>query len=279
MSTPVKKSIHEASELPEEIEDFKDWLSAQEGEPYSEDDIEDWGWDYADDRVEYPNGVKTHYTTYTTKYGGSKYTCEVAWDNFNEVVQGCEVWKGGPEAKKSEAVSTDTARQYVKDHVDSILDTLAEICAQTADAAIEDVNGKPDPDEVIKDDAHAAFKDYGQTLKELAINMAVKFAKTQLPESKQSESKKESEEWFGKEDILKALGNALHNEDEAYVIRFFEGTPGYAYAYNKNGHDAWRVSSDGTVEFEFDGESRGKKKITSLDDLKSVMLRLFGLQG
>lgn len=195
MQTQATKSVHEANELPEEIEDFKDWLSDQEGGSYSEDDIADWGWDYVDDRVEYPNGVKTHYTTYTTKYRGSKYTCEVAWDNFNEVIQGSEVWQGGPESKK----------------------------------AAESVGKAP-------------------------------------------------AEAFGKYDIVQALGNALHNEDEAYVIRFFEGTPGYAYAYNKNGHDAWSVSSDGTVEFEFDGESRGKEQISSLDDLKTAMLRLFGLQ-
>ena len=83
-------------------------------------------------------------------------------------------------AKKSEDVSIDTARQFAQAHADSILDTLAEICAQTADAAIQDTQGKPDPDEVIKDDAHYAFKDYEQTLKELAINLAVKFAKSQL---------------------------------------------------------------------------------------------------
>lgn len=81
-------------------------------------------------------------------------------------------------------------------------------------------------------------------------------------------------EWFGKEDIVQALSSALHNEDEAYVIRFFEGTPGYAYAYNKNGYDSWKVYADGTVEWEFDGTYQGNKKISSLTRLPRAMKEL-----
>lgn len=63
-------------------------------------------------------------------------------------------------------------------HSNGILSTLAEICAMTADATIEDVNGLSGPDRlgVIKDDAQFAYKEYEQPLKDLAIRLATKFA-------------------------------------------------------------------------------------------------------
>ena len=78
----------------------------------------------------------------------------------------------------NESVSVAEARKFVEAHSSGILSTLAEICAMTADAAIEDVNGLSGPDrlEVIKDDAHFACKEYEQPLKDLAIRLATKFA-------------------------------------------------------------------------------------------------------
>lgn len=89
---------------------------------------------------------------------------------------------------------------------------------------------------------------------------------------------------FGKYDIVQALAKALHNdEDDKYSIRYFDSgkvgiEPGYAYASNKEGEDAWKVLDDGTVEFEFAGKPQGKTKIDSLSELESTILKLFGLQ-
>ena len=89
---------------------------------------------------------------------------------------------------------------------------------------------------------------------------------------------------FGKYDIVQALAKALHNdEDDKYGIRYFDSNkvgiePGYAYASNKEGEDAWKVLDDGTVEFEFAGKPQGKTKIDSLSELESTILKLFGLQ-
>lgn len=89
---------------------------------------------------------------------------------------------------------------------------------------------------------------------------------------------------FGKYDIVQALAKALHNdEDDKYSIRYFDSgkvgiEPGYAYASNKEGEDAWKVLDDGTVEFEFAGKPQGKTKVDSLSELESTILKLFGLQ-
>lgn len=89
---------------------------------------------------------------------------------------------------------------------------------------------------------------------------------------------------FGKYDIVQALAKALHNdEDDKYGIRYFDSNkmgiePGYAYASNKEGEDAWKVLDDGTVEFEFAGKPQGKTKVDSLSELESAILKLFGLQ-
>lgn len=89
---------------------------------------------------------------------------------------------------------------------------------------------------------------------------------------------------FGKYDIVQALAKALHNdEDDKYSIRYFDSNkvgiePGYAYASNKEGEDAWKVLDDGTVEFEFAGKPQGKTKVDSLSELESTILKLFGLQ-
>ena len=89
---------------------------------------------------------------------------------------------------------------------------------------------------------------------------------------------------FGKYDIVQALAKALHNdEDDKYGIRYFDSgkmgiEPGYAYASNKEGEDAWKVLDDGTVEFEFAGKPQGKTKVDSLSELESAILKLFGLQ-
>lgn len=89
---------------------------------------------------------------------------------------------------------------------------------------------------------------------------------------------------FGRYDIVQALAKALHNdEDDKYSIRYFDSgkvgiEPGYAYASNKEGEDAWKVLDDGTVEFEFAGKPQGKTKIDSLSELESTILKLFGLQ-
>lgn len=89
---------------------------------------------------------------------------------------------------------------------------------------------------------------------------------------------------FGKYDIVQALAKALHNdEDDKYSIRYFDSNkvgiePGYAYASNKEGEDAWKVLDDGTVEFEFAGKPQGKAKVDSLSELESTILKLFGLQ-
>jgi len=81
-------------------------------------------------------------------------------------------------AKSNESVSTTDARKFVDAHSNGILSTLAEICAMTADATIEDVNGLSGPDRlgVIKDDAQFAYKEYEQPLKDFAIRLATKFA-------------------------------------------------------------------------------------------------------
>lgn len=78
----------------------------------------------------------------------------------------------------NESVSVAEARKFVDAHSNGILFTLAEICAMTADAAIEDVNGLSGPDRLgaIKDDAQFAYKEYEQPLKVLAIRLANKFA-------------------------------------------------------------------------------------------------------
>ena len=81
-------------------------------------------------------------------------------------------------SKSNETISTTDARKFVDAHSNGILSTLAEICAMSADVAIEDANGMSGPDKlkVIKDAARFACKEYEQSIKDLAIRLASKFA-------------------------------------------------------------------------------------------------------
>jgi hypothetical protein len=83
------------TEESENMLDFRSWISSQVGEQYSEQAIEGFGWEYVSDTLIYPEGVKTHRTTYTMTDSGRKYRLEVDWNSFNEYIVGSHVWVDG----------------------------------------------------------------------------------------------------------------------------------------------------------------------------------------
>ena len=77
---------------PGDILDFLEWMSREKGNSYSEQAIEGFNWDYVDDELVYPNGVKTHATHYKQTYGGRVYHLEVLWNSFSENITDSNVW-------------------------------------------------------------------------------------------------------------------------------------------------------------------------------------------
>lgn len=84
------------------IQEFRSWLDAQEGEPYNEQEITDFGWEWKSQDVGYPNGYKTYYDYFSIEDDGVTYRLEVAWNSFNETIVGNKIWQDSSEAKKSE---------------------------------------------------------------------------------------------------------------------------------------------------------------------------------
>lgn len=84
------------------IQEFRSWLDAQEGEPYNEQEITDFGWEWKSQDVGYPNGNKTYYDYFSIEDDGVTYRLEVAWNSFNETIVGNKIWQDSSEAKKSE---------------------------------------------------------------------------------------------------------------------------------------------------------------------------------
>ena len=83
--------------------------------------------------------------------------------------------------------SADDAKKFVMDESSGILYTIAEICAQTADASIEDVRGKkngPEILDIVQGDAEFAYKEYAESIKDLVVRMARRFAMNKIDENK-----------------------------------------------------------------------------------------------
>lgn len=83
------------TEESENMLDFRSWISSQVGEQYCEQAIEGFGWEYVSDTLIYPEGVKTHRTTYAMTDDGKKYRLEIDWNSFNEYIVGSHVWVDG----------------------------------------------------------------------------------------------------------------------------------------------------------------------------------------
>lgn len=102
--TGEKDEAKKSESVPESdyIQEFRSWLDAQEGEPYNEQEITDFGWEWKSQDVGYPNGNKTYYDYFTIEDDGVTYRMEVAWNSFNETIVGNKIWQDSSEAKKSE---------------------------------------------------------------------------------------------------------------------------------------------------------------------------------
>lgn len=102
--TGEKDEAKKSESVPESdyIQEFRSWLDAQEGEPYNEQEITDFGWEWKSQDVGYPNGNKTYYDYFTMDDDGVTYRLEVAWNSFNETIVGNKIWQDSSEAKKSE---------------------------------------------------------------------------------------------------------------------------------------------------------------------------------
>lgn len=102
--TGEKDEDKKSESVPESdyIQEFRSWLDAQEGEPYNEQEITDFGWEWKSQDVGYPNGNKTYYDYFSIEDDGVTYRLEVAWNSFNETIVGNKIWQDSSEAKKSE---------------------------------------------------------------------------------------------------------------------------------------------------------------------------------
>ena len=89
----------------------------------------------------------------------------------------CSMQKKESPAKSNESVSTTDARKFVDAHSNGILSTLAEMCALTADTAIEYTNEVSGPNrlEAVKDSGYLIYEDYEETLKDLVSRLINKF--------------------------------------------------------------------------------------------------------
>ena len=92
------------------IQEFRSWLDAQEGEPYNEQEITDFGWEWKSQDVGYPNGNKMYYDYFSIEDDGVTYRLEVAWNSFNETIVGNKIWQDSSESKKSESIEYDCKR-------------------------------------------------------------------------------------------------------------------------------------------------------------------------
>lgn len=101
----VKESKKSEAAESEFIQDFRSYMDTMDGEPYSEDDLIGWGWEWVSEKEEYPNGTKTCATTYTMTDNGVRYKLVVRWNSFMETIVGYELTQEpASESKKSEGL-------------------------------------------------------------------------------------------------------------------------------------------------------------------------------
>lgn len=112
----VKESKKSEAAESEFIQDFRSYMDTMDGEPYSEDDLIGWGWEWVSEKEEYPNGTKTCVTTYTMTDNDVKYKLAVRWNSFMETIDGYELTQESEsESKKSEGLPPKrlgSKRQY-----------------------------------------------------------------------------------------------------------------------------------------------------------------------
>lgn len=112
----VKESKKSEAAESEFIQDFRAYMDTMDGEPYSEDDLIGWGWEWVSEKEEYPNGTKTCATTYTMTDNGARYKLVVRWNSFMETIVGYELTQEpANESNKSEGLPPKrlgSKRQY-----------------------------------------------------------------------------------------------------------------------------------------------------------------------
>lgn len=101
MADESKKSEAAESDF---IKDFRAYMATMVGEPYDEQDIIGWGWEWKSEEDEYVDGEKTCFATYTMTDDGVPYKLVVKWNSFMETINGYDLWQEPPsESKKSES--------------------------------------------------------------------------------------------------------------------------------------------------------------------------------
>lgn len=154
--TGEKDEDKKSESVPESdyIQEFRSWLDAQEGEPYNEQEITDFGWEWKSQDVGYPNGNKTYYDYFSIEDDGVTYRLEVAWNSFNETIVGNKIWQDSSEAKTTDKswqvdVSFDLDGNQEVAHV--ITDASSEAEAKKNAIAYVDSNYDGSTNVVIKD--------------------------------------------------------------------------------------------------------------------------------
>lgn len=154
--TGEKDEAKKSESAPESdyIQEFRSWLDAQDGEPYNEQEITDFGWEWKSQDVGYPNGTKTYYDYFTIEDDGVTYRLEVAWNSFNETIVGNKIWQDSSEAKTTDKswqvdVSFDVDGNQEVAHV--ITDASSEDEAKKNAIAYVDSNYDGSTNVVIKD--------------------------------------------------------------------------------------------------------------------------------
>ena len=117
------------------IQEFRSWLDAQEGEPYNEQEITDFGWEWKSQDVGYPNGYKTYYEYFSIEDNGVTYRLEVAWNSFNDTIVGNKIWQDSSKAKKSEGLEDESeeVQQMVKELAEKTGNDIADVRSVNSD--------------------------------------------------------------------------------------------------------------------------------------------------